>query len=301
MFEYMGEMAALLTAFCWMLSSLCWTAAGERVGSLAVNIIRLVIAMPMLLVFALFSEGEILPFSASPHTWLWLGISGALGFFVCDLFLFHSFLLIGPRLGMLFLSLSPPLTALIGWLVLGEGLTLTNCAGMGLTLAGVVWVVIESPASRGATGRRYVFSAKGGLMAFVAAAAQAVAMVTAKVGVKEGCTAVAATEIRLVAGLECFLVLVLILRRSAEVMNAMRNVRAMGIMSLGAVCGPFVGVIFMMEAVKLSSTGLAQTFLSTAPVMIIPFMWLIYRERVGWQAVAGAVVACTGVALLFLK
>ncbi|MEI6219000.1 MAG: DMT family transporter, partial [bacterium] len=162
---YYGEIAALLTAFFWMFSSLCWTASGERVGSLAVNVIRLFIAFPMLMLLEWLTHGEVFPCSASPRAWLWFGVSGALGFFVCDLFLFRSFLLIGPRLGMLILSLSPPLTALFGWVVLDERLTGTNWLGMGLVFAGVALVVLESPSSPADSGRRYVFSRRGGLMA----------------------------------------------------------------------------------------------------------------------------------------
>ena len=298
---YYGEIAALLTAFCWMLSSLCWTVAGERVGSLVVNIIRLLVALPMLLLIAALSQTETFPFSASAHTWRWLGLSGFFGFFVCDLFLFRSFLMIGPRLGLLILSLSPPLTALIGWLILGEHLTLTNWVGMGLTLTGVVWVIFESPSPAAGTGRRYVFSMAGGLMAFVGAFAQAVAIVTAKMGMQDGCTAIAATQIRLVTGLGSFILLILLLRRGSSVFKAFRDRRALGVIALGAVFGPVVGVTLMMVSVSLISTGLAQTFLSTSPVMIIPFMWLFYKERMGWQASAGAIVACAGVALLFVR
>lgn len=301
MSTYYGEIAALLTAFCWMLSSLCWTVAGERVGSLAVNVIRLLVALPMLLLIAALSNGGAFPFAASAHTWFWLGLSGFFGFFVCDLFLIRSFLMIGPRLGLLILSLSPPLTALIGWIVLGEHLTLTNWAGMVLTLAGVVWVIVESPSPAAGTGRRYVFSLAGGLTAFIGAFAQAVAIVTAKMGMLDGCTAIAATQIRLVTGLGSFLVLILALRRYPMVFKAFHNRRALGVIFLGAVFGPVVGVTLMMVAVSLIPTGLTQTFLSTSPVMIIPFMWFFYKERVGWQAIAGAIVACVGVLFLFVK
>ncbi len=119
-FIYIGEFAALATAFLWMLSSLCWTVAGERVGSLAVNVMRLLMALPMLMLCLWITEGELLPFSASVDAWFYLSISGIFGFFICDLLLFRSFLLIGPRLGMLILSLTPPMTALIGRFLLDE-------------------------------------------------------------------------------------------------------------------------------------------------------------------------------------
>jgi len=134
---YIGETAALATAFLWMLSSLCWTSAGERIGSLAVNVIRLLVALPMVMGYLWLTEGMAAPFSASANTWFYLSLSGIIGFFVCDLLLFKAFLLIGPRLGMLILSLAPPMTALIGRYFLQEHLTLLNWLGMALTIAGV--------------------------------------------------------------------------------------------------------------------------------------------------------------------
>ena len=298
---YIGEIAALATAFLWMLSSLCWTAAGERIGSLAVNVIRLLVALPMLMAYLWLTEGVVVPFAASADTWLYLSISGVLGFFVCDLLLFRSFLLIGPRLGMLILSLAPPLTALIGQLLLHEHLTTLNWFGMALTMAGVAWVVLESPAAHENSGRRYVFTLRGGAMALLAACSQAIAMVVAKIGLKEEISAIGATEIRLIAGLACFLVMLLVMRRYPMLYQAAGDRRALGIIVLGAIVGPVVGVAMLMVAIGHIQTGLAQTFLALSPVMIIPFMRLIYKERIGFQAVAGALLAFVGVALLFVK
>ncbi len=46
-----GEWVSLGTAFCWTLSALAWTSAGKDVGTLAVSIIRLVIARVLMIVY----------------------------------------------------------------------------------------------------------------------------------------------------------------------------------------------------------------------------------------------------------
>jgi drug/metabolite transporter (DMT)-like permease len=298
--SYIGEIAALATAFLWMLSSLCWTSAGERIGSLSVNVIRLLVALPMVMAYLWLTEGVVAPFTASANTWFFLSLSGALGFFVCDLLLFKAFLLIGPRLGMLILSLAPPMTALIGRFFLEEHLTLLNWLGMALTIAGVAWVVLASSTQAG-TDCRYVFTLRGGVLALFAAASQACAMVVAKMGLKENISAIAATEIRLIAGLSCFLLLLLVLRRYPMLFKAARDCRAMGIIVLGAIVGPVVGVAMLMVAISHIQTGLAQTFLALSPVLIIPFMRLLYKERITVHSVAGALLAFVGIALLFVK
>lgn len=301
MTPYLGELAALATAFSWTVSAMCWTASGRRVGSLAVNIIRLLLALPMFLVYSRLMLGEYLPLSASVHAWLWLGASGVVGFFLCDLFFFQSFLLIGPRLALLIFSLAPPFSAFFGWLLMDEQLTRWNWIGMATTLAGIIWVVLESPddGDKGGEPRRRM-ALRGGLYAFLATLAQGLATVLSKIGVRDVESPFAATEIRLLCGLAAFMILIPLMGRQGQVVRAFRDRRAMAIMTLGAFMGPFVGVTLLMFAVKIIPAGLAQTFVSLSPVIIIPASALVFKERVSWRAVGGAIVAVLGVALLFI-
>lgn len=301
MVSTIGELAALATAFCWTVSALCWTAAGRRVGSLAVNIIRLFVALPMFLLYNGLVLGEVVPLSASSHAWVWLSLSGVAGFFLCDLFFFSSFLLIGPRMALLIFSLAPPLSALFGWILLGEHLTRWNWIGMAITLSGILWVILQSPDRReddaqGQRGKR----GRGVLHALLAAVAQGLATVLCKVGMRDMTSPVAGTEIRLISGLACFLVLIPLLGRQGQVVRALRDGRAMAIMTLGAFIGPFVGVSLLLFAVKLIPAGLAQTFVSLSPVMIIPASALVFKERISARAVGGAALAVLGAAILFL-
>jgi drug/metabolite transporter (DMT)-like permease len=140
---YWGELAALGTACCWTVTSMSFESAGRRVGSLAVNLIRLVMAAIVLSLFGLITRGMALPTDAGGHAWLWLGISGLAGFCIGDLCLFRAFVLLGSRLAMLVYSLTPLMTALIGWAFLGEQLSLIHWLAMALTISGVAWVVME--------------------------------------------------------------------------------------------------------------------------------------------------------------
>ena len=108
-----GEWIALATALLWTFSALAWTAAGKRVGALAVSFIRLVIATVLMVAYCRVECGRWLPTDADAHTWLLLGTSGFFGFFLCDICLFKSMLLLGPRLTLLVFSLSPPITAML--------------------------------------------------------------------------------------------------------------------------------------------------------------------------------------------
>jgi len=85
-----------------------------------------------------------------------------------------------------------------------------------------------------------------------------------------------------------------------RVFRGLRNGRAMGLMSLGAFVGPFVGVSLLVLALRHRPSGVISTFVATVPVLILPFMVVLYKERISLRAAAGACVAVGGVALLFL-
>ncbi|MCK5692241.1 MAG: DMT family transporter, partial [Bacteroidales bacterium] len=138
--QYLGEIAALLTAVCWTVTAMAFESAGKRVGALSLNLIRLLIGLIFLAFYnAIFNDGFI-P-TATGYQWFWLALSGVVGFVLGDLFLFQAFILIGARISMLIMALVPPLTALIGWITLGEILSGIEFLGMGLTLLGIVLVI----------------------------------------------------------------------------------------------------------------------------------------------------------------
>ena len=148
--SHFGEFAALLTAVFWTVTSLSFEAASHKIGSVAVNILRLVIGLIFLSIFNLISRGILFPTDATPENWFWLTLSGLIGFVFGDLFLFKSYTIIGSRFSMLIMTLVPPITALIGFFVLGERLTLYHYFGMTLTFSGIAMAIF----SRSAKGEK---------------------------------------------------------------------------------------------------------------------------------------------------
>lgn len=298
--SHIGELAALGTASCWALSSLVFEAAGRRIGALTLNLIRLVIAFAFLCLGAWAARGLPLPVDASGRAWFWLAISGLVGFVFGDFCLFRAFLLIGPRLSMLIMSLAPPLTAVIGWLLLGESLTGRDLVGMTLTVAGIAWAVLERRPA-GAAGALLPSRPplSGVALAFGGAAGQAGGLVLSKLGMGSY-SALAATQIRVLAGIAGYALLFFALRWWSRVWPAVRDGRALGLASLGAFFGPFVGVTLSLVAVQHTASGVAASIMAVTPILLIPMVVLLRRERVGFGGVAGAAVAVAGVALLFL-
>src|SRR5450759_4354864 len=215
--NHLGEFAALLTAFFWTVTSLAFESASLKIGSVAVNILRLIIGFAFLSVFTLIRRGLILPVDASYENWVWLSLSGLVGFVFGDLFLFKSYTIIGSRFSMLIMTLVPPITALFSFIILGERLTLFHYLGMTLTFSGIAMAIFNRPGKGEKLSLK--LAPRGILYAFGGAVGQALGLVLSKFGLKDY-DPFAATQIRIIAGIFGYTMLVTILVRWGSVFKA---------------------------------------------------------------------------------
>jgi len=295
--HHLGEFAALLTAFFWTITSLAFESASNKIGSVAVNILRLFIAFVFLSVFTLIRRGFILPVDATRENWIWLTLSGLVGFVFGDLFLFKSYTMIGSRFSMLIMTLVPPITAFFGFLILGEKLTMFHYLGMTLTFAGIAMAIFSRPAKGEKLSLK--LSPLGILYAIGGAIGQALGLVLSKFGMKDY-DPFAATQIRIIAGISGYVLLVTVLSRWANVFNATRNKSGMVLTSVGAFFGPFLGVSFSLVAIKYTEAGIASTIMALVPVFIILPAVVLFKQKVTLPEILGAIVSVAGVALFFL-
>lgn len=319
--QYLGEIAALGTAFCWAGSSLSFTAAGKRIGSVPLNLIRLVMALVLLSGFVYIYRSRPLPTDATAANWLWLSLSGLVGFAFGDLCLFRALVLLEARLAMLVMTLAPPMAALIAWLAIGEGMIVWGWVGMMITVGGVALVVTERHedisdtvvAQRGVIvpqphrSRRRI-SPAGVALAALGAMGQAGGMVLGKVGLGDyehlgiaKYDVVSGTQIRAIAGIAGFVALFTAFGWWPRVAAGLRHRGAMAYAAVGSAVGPSTGVVLAMVAMTHTSTGAAMTIMAISPIILIPVSAILHKERITLRAVAGSVVAVSGVALLFVK
>jgi drug/metabolite transporter (DMT)-like permease len=298
---HVGELAALTTAVCWAASSLAFTRAGRRIGALSLNLLRLLIALVLSMIVAQVRLGAPLPVGATPEQWTWLALSGLVGFVFGDLCMFRALVALGPRLTLLLMATAPPLTAVLGWLALGERLGPLDLCGMALTLAGIVWVVTARPADAGPVppvpgdmSRR-----TGILLGLGGALGQAGGLVLSKHGMG-AYDAFAATQIRILAGIVGFAAVYTAVGWWPRFREALRDRLAVRYAALGATLGPFLGVSCSLVAVQATAAGVAASIMATTPLLVIPLSAWLDREEVRWRDLAGAVLAIAGVALLFV-
>ncbi len=293
----LGEFAALLTAFLWSGSSLVFAAATARVGSVPVNVTRLFLAAGYLLVVVVVFGIESY---LSPAQLMNLVLSGVVGLALGDSFLFRAYQEMGARITMLVMSLSPAIAGILGYFTLGEGISSQGIMGMLVTIAGIGIVVLQRSSQESAASRPTV---RGVAYALAGATGQAVNLLFVKAAFNEGpINGFLATLIRIVASIAVLVPVIVVARRWVNPLRVFAgNRKALAYTVAGSVLGPFLGIVASLIAVANTSVAVASTLMATVPIVMLPILRFIYREHLSSRAIAGAVVACAGVALLFLR
>ena len=290
--SHIGETASLVTAVCWTLSAIFFEKAGRRVGSLSVNIIRIFMGIIFLGITTLFTRGMFFPMDATAYNWFWLGVSGIVGFFLGDLFLFKSYTIIGSRTSQLVMSLAPMITAVIGWFFLHEILSPKSILGIVVSVAGIMMAVAGK-------GLKLNVPLRGFLYALGGALGQAVGLILSKKGMGDY-DAVAATQIRAIFGFVAFVLLVTLMRRWKRVFLAAGDKEGMKGIAVGAIFGPFIGVALSLYAVQHTETGIASTLMALVPIFIIVPTAIMFKEKITARQVIGAVISIAGASIFFL-
>ncbi len=292
-----GEFAALGTAALWAIGSLLFTFAARRIGTFTLNLVRITLAFLILAAFLTLTRGT--AWIPAPGDGLvLLALSGWIGLTLGDWALFGAMVSLGPRLATLLMTLAPPLAAVLAVPLLGERLGGLAVLGMGITLAGVVWVVLErtsgTPLPRG-------HRIRGVVLGFLGASGQAVGLVLSKIGMGDGIDPLAATAIRMAAAMLGVWLIALVARRRVRLADLWRE-RGAQIATVGAVVvGPVMGVWLSLIAVLHTQAGIAATLMALTPVLVLPLVRGVHGEPVSSRAVLGALVAVGGVALLFIR
>jgi len=295
----MGELAALLTSACFSLSSTLFTFATRKFGAMVINRTRLVFAAVFLMVIHLILYRRLLPLDAEPRRWFWLGISGIVGLVMGDIFLFQAYARIGARLSMLMMSLAPVIASIVAWLFLGEALKTLEIFGILVTVGGITWVVLEKNAKVGeAPGHRYL---RGILLGLGAATGQALGLILSKKGLDGGFPAISANAIRMVTAATTMWILTFFQGQAkATIQQLTGSPRFVWFILGGMFFGPVLGVSLSLFSVQNVDVGIASTLMALPPIFLLPIGYVVFKERFGWGAVMGTILAIAGVSLILL-
>lgn len=272
--------------------------ASRRIGSVSVNLIRLVLAFIFYLAYSKIFLHHWLPLDAPLDAWIYLSISGLIGFVLGDFFLFKSYEFISSKISMLIMTMAPPVAALLGWIMLGEKFSWMNTLGMALVLGGVSIVVLKKDMTDGTKKMRYPL--KGILFALLGAIGQGVGAVFSKKGMGNY-DPFASSQIRVITGIIGFAVMISLMNRWGMVRKGISDRKASKALLIGSFFGPFLGVSLGMVAFKFTSLGIASTLMATVPVFILLPSHIILKEKLTLNEVFGAFLAVAGIGVFFLK
>ena len=309
--KYVGELISLGVAFSWTIAALASEIGSRKLGVFVMNVWRMALALLFSMLLMWLTLGQPYPVYASSETWMWMLLSGIVGYFFGDWCLFNSYLTIGSRFGQLFMTLAPMFAALSAWVMLGQTLSWKALLAMAVTLSGIAISIL----GRGGGHKVSLqLPTKGILFGIGAGMGQGVGLVLSKIGLDHYTTDVptqvlpaiidylpfGSNLIRCVAGLTCFS-LWLVLRGEAKQMKTCIHERqGMLAMLIAVFSGPFIGVGFSLMAVQYTAAGIASTIMAMTPILILlPSRWLFHQPITG-KGVVGAVISCIGVSLFFL-
>lgn len=288
-----GELAALVAALCWAIASVIWGRAGRQIPPLELNFVKGSVGC-VLLVITLALQGGLFV-AVDPRAVVLLGVSGAVGIALGDTAYFEAINCLGARRALLLTMLAPPLAGVVAWLFLGERLKPIAWAGMALTILGVAWVITER--FRGTSGGPSR-ALRGVGMGVVAAFAQVVGAVLSRAAFTQTTVSPLSSALLRMSAAVVMLFVWISLARSRTRWTIHRSRDVWGLVLTATVVGTYVGISLQQFAFKYTSTGVTQTLLSTSPLFILPIV--VWRgERVSLRAVAGALVALLGIAMLF--
>lgn len=293
----LGQFAALATALLWTGTSVFFTLSARKVGSVIVNRVRLFIGLIFLVTLHFITKGEFLPVSAGYYHWLWLGLSGIIGLLLGDSALFQAFVMIGPHLSMLMMTLVPILSVLLAWIFLRETLTLINLIGIILTICGIILVVIKKSETTQVSRNKFFL---GILCGIGGAVGQAVGLIIAKKGLSDNFTGLSATVIRVFTATTILWLITLLSGKAKFTVQKIIPRKIFLTIAAGAFCGPFLGIWMSMNAIKWTQIGIASTLMALPPIFLLPITHFVFKEKITLQSIIGTFIAIVGSVIIFL-
>ncbi len=296
-----GELAAFGTAVGWSVSSYVHGIVGQMVGAKSVTLLRLPYQTLLLTLLCVILKVET---PLDPEVVLYLFLSGLCGISLCDFMLYQAITILGPQASILLLSLSASITALFGFCFLGEQPSPQVLVGIGITTAGVFWVLAERtgstllPGQEPAKGRRL---ATGILLSLGAAVMLACGFIFLKLAMNSGVPPLWAALIRIICAGVILWGLGLIKGWSMAAISDIRAQPKVFWLLLGVSAFSAGGMWFSSVAMSKIPAGVAATIIGLQPILvaIVGAVWC--RRLPSGRVVFGTLIAFCGTALVCLR
>ncbi len=293
----LGELSALGAAILWSISPFVFTTIVQSIGSFQLNLWRLFLAgLFLMITFLVFK----INFSINAIQIFYLSVSGLIGLVFGDTYLFKSFREIGPRYTMIIMSSNPILGAILAYFVFSEKIQPIGVLGMIITIAGII-IVINQQSDKEISA--FKITKKGIVYGFFAALGQAVGLIFTKAAFYEGeINPLLATFFRIESSFVILLIIGFFYQKfNKENLAFVANKKTISLLVLGSLIGPYLGITLSYIAVVNIPVGIASTIMSFQPILMLPISKLYFKEKLSVQSIFGAILAVSGLILLFVR
>jgi drug/metabolite transporter (DMT)-like permease len=291
------ELAALAAAMTWALSAVIAAGPSAQLGAIAFNRLRMAIVFIMLAGFVAISGGwrTIEAAHLAP-----LALSGFVGIFLGDTCLFLTMNRMGPRRSNILFSTNAPISALLGWLFLGETIVAQKILGIAVVFAGVILaIVFGKRRSQLDTWETVKGSLPVGIaLGLGAALCQSVGSLIARPVMETGVDPATASALRVGVSVLCLSLLMATGIKQVQP-KAKLTLRTAVLIAISGIAAMGVGMTLVLFGLSGGKVGIVATLSATTPAWILPLIWIRTGERPAAMAFAGAGLVILGSSLIF--
>ncbi len=294
----LASTTALAASGCWAVGAILAERPSRELGSFRITRIQLVSSAPPLALLVTWTGGWE---TVSLSHWPALLSSTILGVVFGNLAMMACLRRGGPRYMQLLMALSPVWALVLSNLYLGETVSLTEALGCLVTMIGIIIAIFFRKREIQVTQ----FENTGGSLmpvigfGLIASLCQAVGFILLKPVMLDGMSPLAASFLR--TGLAAVLIVSLGLVpirgvRTSAVASLILILRAVLPGLLGYVCA----VSLLLFAFSQGHAGVVAVLGATAPVLMLPMLWLTGAGNIAGSAWLGAVITTLGTAILIV-
>jgi drug/metabolite transporter (DMT)-like permease len=293
------DLFALGAAACWAIGSVMSVTPARHLGAFAFTRWRMAMVAVMLWLLVAFN-GTWATFDA--HAWGVMAVSGLIGIFIGDTALFEAINRLGPRRAGVLFATHAAFSAVLGFAVLNERMSLQALLGALLTSTGVMLAMAmgrhkdETHAWELDQGH----AGAGVALALVAALCQALGSLIAKPVMAQQVDPILASAVRVTVATMAHAVLLASGFKAARATSP-PNVRVLAQTGLNGFIAMGVGMTLVLLALEKGDVGMVAILSSVSPILVLPLLWFQLKRPPAMGAWVGASLTVLGTALILWR
>jgi drug/metabolite transporter (DMT)-like permease len=293
------DLFALGAAACWAIGSVMSVTPSRHLGAFAFTRWRMAMVAVMLWGVVAFNKTWV---TFDMHAWGVMAVSGLIGIFVGDTALFAAINRLGPRRAGVLFATHAAFSAVLGFAVFNERMSLQALLGAVLTLVGVMLAMAmgrhKDETHAWEVDQGHVGA--GVALALVAALCQAAGSLIAKPVMAQQVDPIMASAVRVTMATLAHGVLMITGFKAARAttlptMSVLAQTGLNGFIAMG------VGMTLVLLALEKGDVGMVAILSSVSPILVLPLLWLQLGRAPALGAWVGASLTVLGTGLILWR